>query len=128
MTTDRALRLKKQAFITAYQQCATITGAAAAVGVHRSQHYSWLDKDPWYVDQFEHAEQSVVDMLESEAVRRAIAGSDTLLIFLLKGLRPDRYQQRTSVEVKQHTDAGQLVEQARAKVLQYLPGGAARGA
>ncbi len=32
--------------------------------------------------------------MEAEARRRAFAGSDTLLIFLLKGARPDKYRER----------------------------------
>lgn len=144
MATDARVQLKKQKFLENYQAIGTITGASKAVGICRTQHYDWLKNDETYAEAFAQAEHSVADMLEEEAIRRAVQGverpvyqggklvgmvqdySDTLLIFLMKGLKPDRYQQRTTVEVKQQ-DAGALVEQARAKVLQFLPGGVAGG-
>ena len=127
-STARVSQQKKDRFLEAYAELGTLTYAAIAAGCSRRSHYNWLEDDPDYAQRFRDAEDAAVDGLEQEAIRRAFAGSDTLLIFLLKGLRPDRYAQRTTVEVKQHADAGQLVDQARAKVLQYLPGGLSRGA
>ncbi len=65
------------------------------------------------------AEQCAADMLEASAFERAVRGveketgwykgeaggtvteySDILSIFLLKGLRPERYQERVGMEVK----------------------------
>lgn len=115
MATDRGVQLKKQAFIEAYCQAGTITAAARVVGIHRSQHYDWLKKDAEYAGSFEQAEQSVADMLEREAIRRAVEGverpvyqggrlvgtvqdySDTLLIFLLKGHKPEKFKERAQV-------------------------------
>jgi hypothetical protein len=77
-------------------------------GIDRGTHYHWL-KDPEYKAQFEAAQVQAADMLEDEAIRRAFHGvekpitvagkreiiresSDTLLIFLLKGARPQKYR------------------------------------
>ena len=38
--------------------------------------------------------------MEAEARRRAMAGSDLLLIFLLKGLKPEKYRERHDVTGK----------------------------
>ena len=38
-------------------------------------------------------------MLEREAIRRATEGSDTLMIFLLKANRPEKYRDNTTANV-----------------------------
>lgn len=125
MAVSRMSQQKKDRFLEAYAETGTVTHAATRAGIDRRTHYRWLQDDENYAEAFASAEQSVVDMLEGEAIRRATEGSDTLLIFLLKGLRPERYKERAHVtsEVRNTLDAGQLVDQAKAKVLQYLPGG-----
>jgi hypothetical protein len=84
-------------------------------GIDRGTHYDWL-QDPEYKAQFEAAQLQAADMLEEEAIRRAyhgiekpvtIAGkrevihehSDTLLIFLLKGARPQKYRDNVRQEI-----------------------------
>ena len=68
-------------------------------GIDRGTHYDWL-KDPEYKAQFEAAKLQAADMLEDEAIKRAtIGGSDTLLIFLLKGARPQKYRDNVRQEV-----------------------------
>ena len=89
--------------------------AAQRAGIDRGTHYDWL-KDPEYKAQFEAAQLQAADMLEDEAIRRAYHGvekpitvagkreiireySDTLLIFLLKGARPQKYRDNVRQEV-----------------------------
>ena len=87
-------------------------------GIDRGTHYDWLQKDPEYRAQFERAQEVAIQALEDEAVRRAYEGverpvyqggekvgvireySDTLLIFLLKGARPQKYRERYDVVVE----------------------------
>ena len=113
----RAIQLKKQRdFLVKYLEVATIFHAAAAVGITRKTHYDWLDHDPEYATAFADARECATDVLEKEARRRAVDGvdepvyqgrrlvghirkySDTLLIFLMKGARPDIYRERVSHE------------------------------
>lgn len=121
---DRTVRQKK-AFLAAYAENGNLTRAAAAAKMSRQSHYNWL-KDPEYAAAFADAKDEAVDMLEEEARRRARDGvrkykfhsqsgtpllhpatgepyyeldySDTLLIFLLKGARPEVYRERYSHE------------------------------
>lgn len=125
MATARTTQHKKNLFLQAYVETGTITHAAQAAGIGRRTHYNWLDEDEDYAVAFADAEQAAMDMLEGEARRRGFAGSDTLLIFLLKGGRPEKYADRRHItgEVRSNLDAGQLIDQAEAKVLQYIPGG-----
>jgi hypothetical protein len=115
-TQARKTQLKKAAFIQAYLQTATVYHAAIKSGVSRSRHHVWMRKDPTYRQAFEEAEEAAVDELEAEARRRALEGteepvgfykgvaaeyvkrySDTLLIFLLKGARPEKYAERREI-------------------------------
>ena len=91
---------KKQAFLAVYAQTGNLSEAAKAVGMHRNTHYRWLREDEDYAAAYEAAQFEVGDTLEAEAIRRANAGSDTLLIFLLKGFKPDKYKERISSSVE----------------------------
>jgi hypothetical protein len=113
-----AQRLKRLEFAAHYATTGNLTLSAQAVGISRQSHYLWLESDPEYATAFAEADAKACDLLEAEARRRAIEGlpkykfhegkpvlhpetgepyyerdySDTLLIFLLKGLRPDKYR------------------------------------
>ncbi len=103
---------KKRAFLRAYAETANITYAARAGKCSRNAHYKWLKTDKAYQETFQEAKQEAIELLEGEARRRAVQGveepvfykgevvgavqkySDTLLIFLLKAARPEKYRDR----------------------------------
>lgn len=103
---------KKRAFLVAYAELGNISEAAKAARCNRQSHLNWLKRDGLYALAFKDAQEQAIDRLEKEAQRRAHDGvvepvyyqgkvvggikrySDTLLIFLLKGLRPDKYRER----------------------------------
>ena len=108
--------LKKKAFLAAFRETGNVRLACEAAEVGRSTHYGWLGADPSYQEAFDLAKEDAADILEAEATRRAVEGvkkltgwykgkpggyvrefSDTLLIFLLKGLRPEVYRERVEV-------------------------------
>lgn len=111
MKSKALIDVKRKAFLAAFSRCATVTYAAEAAKVTRQQHYNWL-RDPEYQQAFEQARETAIEVLEAEAVRRAVLGrdepvyfqgkvvgriqrySDILLIFLLKGARPEKYRDR----------------------------------
>lgn len=90
--------------------------AAQVAGIDRGTHYRWLQDDPEYAAAFAESSESAIERLEREAVRRAAEGvsepvyhrgqvvghvqkySDTLLIFLLKAARPDKYRDNVRME------------------------------
>ena len=116
--------IKKGAFLAAYAEAGNIARAAIAAGCTRAAHYKWLDEAD-YRKQFDDAQEEAADRLEEEARRRAVEGvrrlkfhsgeavldpetgkpyveheySDALLIFLLKGLRPEKFAQRIKTDV-----------------------------
>ena len=103
--------------LAALAETGNISRAANAAGIERKTHYRWLS-DSEYAKSAEDSMEQAADKLEEEARRRAHDGvdepvwfqgmqcgtvrkySDTLLIFLLKGAKPDKYRERTSVVVE----------------------------
>ena len=120
---DNRTKKKKQAdFLTHFADVASVSAACRKAKVPRRTIYEWLHvKDDVYADEEFYNEylkacKVAVAALEDEAIRRAHEGtlkpiyqggkkvgtvreySDTLLIFLLKGLAPERYKDRVHNE------------------------------
>jgi len=120
---------KKRAFLAAYAQVGSVSRAAIHAEIDRCTHYAWVraegqDGDD-YRAAFAEAQEIAADELETEALRRAKEGvrrlkfhegqpvidpetgepyvehqySDTLAIFLLKGLKPEKYRERTDAKI-----------------------------
>lgn len=107
---------KQRAFLSAYSQCGVLTEAAREAKIDPRRVYDWRDRDEDFRKKLVDAKDDAVDMLETEARRRAVDGvekpvyqggkkvgtirkySDTLLIFLLKGARPETYRDNVSVQ------------------------------
>jgi len=105
---------KKRAYLAALSETGNKSRATEIAGIDRSTPYTkqWLE-DSEFQEGVHRAEHMAADLLEEEARRRAVDGvsepvgwyrgtaggtvrrySDTLLIFLLKGARPDKYRER----------------------------------
>jgi hypothetical protein len=116
---------KKRAYLHAFAETGNGVLAAKAAKVCRKTTYNWTQADKEFVAALADATEMAGDRLEAEAWRRAHDGlvrykflkngkpilhpvtkqpyyeleySDTLLIFLLKGIRPAKYRERQSVE------------------------------
>jgi len=66
--------------------------------LHRATVYDWKKKDLSFAESFDDAIDSFADSLEQRALERIDSpsgnrGSDTLLMFMLNGLRPLKYRQ-----------------------------------
>lgn len=116
-------------FIEALERTGNVTLAARAAGVSRNTPYEYREAHPDhpFVDEWDRAVETSIDLLEAEARRRAQIGtakpvfgqlrndkgqivgvgqigtvqeySDTLLIFLLKSLRPAKYRERVDLNL-----------------------------
>jgi hypothetical protein len=97
---NRTKRTPKKAeiFLAALDEGCSIAGACERAVIARSTAYAWRRDDPDFAEAWDSAVETGTDALEDEAVKRAKAGSDTLLIFLLKARRPDKYKDRVSTE------------------------------
>ncbi len=112
---------KKRAFLAAYCTTGNVSEAARLAGINRLSHYDWLHSDERYAAVFEQAVEISGDYLEAVARDRATKGwlepvyyhgtvvghvrkySDTLLIFLLKGVRPEKFRDNATIR---HTGPG----------------------
>jgi hypothetical protein len=73
---------------------ATLSDAADHAGCGRGAVWEWRRDDPVFAKDFEQAYSLGTDVLEKEATRRAMEGSDLLLLFLLKSRNPARFNRR----------------------------------
>lgn len=112
-STEQVEHQKKGAALKAYVEFGTVTAACRAVGIGRTTWYYWRTHDKEFDIAVREAEEEVADDLEQEAIKRAKEGkSDTLMIFLLKGLRPERYKDRRELDVTHHDDPAETLEKA----------------
>ena len=111
-------RLKKDAtdeerrtrFLEELSASGNVTSAAKQANISRRTAYNWRNESEAFKEEWDRAADLGTDALEDEAIRRAQSGvleavyqgkekvgtirrfSDTLLIFLLKGRRPEKFR------------------------------------
>jgi hypothetical protein len=83
----------QKAFLAALENTGSVTKAAETVNMGRSNVYQYKRSDPEFATAWEQALDIAADTLEDEARKRAFAGSDVLLMFLLKGIRPQKWRE-----------------------------------
>jgi hypothetical protein len=106
-----------EVFLSALAECGHVGKSAKAAGYCRRTVYARRQKDTRFAELWDKAAEIGVAGLEDEARRRAFEGwhepvhfqgratgkirkySDTLLIFLLKAARPEKYRDNARVEV-----------------------------
>jgi hypothetical protein len=104
------------AWLAAFEREGTVSAACAATGIARSTVYDHRAADSEFAARWRELEDATTDRMEREAYRRAVEGtdrpivyqgvvtdtvkeySDTLLIFMLKARRPERYRENVRVE------------------------------
>ena len=111
MPKGRTIRTPKNraAFLEALRETRCVTDACAASDMSRSAAYHWRKEDESFRSDWDEAWQAVVDELEASTMTKAIEGweepvfhegvvcghkrrfSPTLMIFMLKANRPEKY-------------------------------------
>ncbi len=108
---------RRERFLAALAETASVTKACQLAHLPRISAYQWRRSYPDFAAAWEAALDLGNETLEDEAVRRAVEGtekpvyqqgrlvglvqeySDTLLIFLLKGRRPEKYGEKLRQEI-----------------------------
>jgi hypothetical protein len=91
---------KKRAFLVALVSSGgNISEAARAVNIGRNTVYDWETADEDFAEVFrgDALKKRSSDVLVDEARRRAMDASDSLLMFLLKGDRPEYNHHRVDI-------------------------------
>ena len=92
------------AFLEVLSQTGNVSFACRSAQISRQTAYDAREKDAEFAAQWENALEEAVELLELEARRRALDVSDTLMIFLLKAHRPERYRERYEVTLTKKPD------------------------
>lgn len=109
---------KREKFLKALSEFhGNVSKALEAVKISRMAAYDWKKDDPDFSQEWDDVVEAGTEELEQEAWRRAHEGweepvfyqgevvgavrkfSDTLLMFTLKGRRPEKYRENSKVEV-----------------------------
>jgi hypothetical protein len=107
----------KPAFLKAFAETGMVAAACKQAKVSRSYVYEARQADPRFAQMWEDIEEATTDEMEREAYRRGVEGvdepvfqgkelvghvrkfSDTLLIFMLKARKPEKYRETTRHEL-----------------------------
>jgi 20S proteasome alpha/beta subunit len=95
--TDCTAGRWKRPFIAAFANSGNIRASAMAAGVTRQHVYKAIDKDEKFRAEFEEAKDEAIELLEATLRQQALSGHVTALIFLLKSLDPQTYNDRVQV-------------------------------
>jgi hypothetical protein len=113
----------KAIFLKELEECGIVSHAAKKAGVGRTFVYEQRKEDTEFAAQWDEAVEVAMDGMEHEAWRRGRKGvlkpvyqngkkvgvireySDTLLMFMMKGGRPEKFRERTET---QHTGSVQV--------------------
>jgi hypothetical protein len=101
---------KRGRFLEELARTGYVIKACQYAGLRKGSVYEWREKDAYFAQQWDDALEAYYQKMEAEADRRAVEGtlrpvfwrgeevgaireySDTLLMFRLNGLRPERYR------------------------------------
>jgi hypothetical protein len=110
----KSSRTKQQrmAFLAALGQGYSVTFAGNEAGLARAALIAWRAEDDDFAQAWDAAVEAGTDLLEDLARDRVATGGDSLLMFLLKSRRPDKYRERHDHQVDAGVASGVLIAPA----------------
>jgi hypothetical protein len=116
-------------FLKAMEKRPIVARACKVANVSRQTAYVYREQDPEFAAAWDEAKQNGIDALEEIAWERAETVSDTLMIFILKGQRPEVYgdQARISFNVGRMSDDELIAAAIDATAAGHLPGNGKAG-
>lgn len=88
---------RKRTFLETFAKSGILAETCKMTAILPRNHYYWLEHDEEYREAYNIANDMATDLLEQEATRRAMNGSDLLLIFLLKARKPHIFREQKVV-------------------------------
>lgn len=102
-TSQQDEQNQKARYLRALGKTGTLTAGCRAARCSPHTVYKWREHDTAFSIQERDTREAFADLLEEKAVKRATQDdSDTLLIFLLKAVRPEKFRERVQL---QHADS-----------------------
>jgi hypothetical protein len=92
---DTSLTPVQQLAIMAFAARGTVRSACDIAGCTPREFKEWQNSDKEFITELSLAMGCVADTLEQEAIKRAMDGSDKLMLKMLEGWRPERYAPKT---------------------------------
>jgi hypothetical protein len=87
----------KAVFIDVFRSTGNVVDAAKICQIPKSLAYTWRKQDPEFAYRWDQVTKTdVLPHLEAEAIRRALNGSDLMLIFMLKALDREKYDDKAA--------------------------------
>ena len=112
---------KREVFCAALGDGLSVTAACRAAAIGRMTAYEWRGADADFARAWDEAIEAGTDLLEDVALRRAQLGSDTLVIFLLKARRPEKFKDRAQIDKTETINVTVTVDdEQRAKAMALL--------
>ena len=108
----------RTAFLSALAEGGNVRDACRRLGINRQSLYPWKANDPAFASDWDRALVLGAEALEDEARRRAKNGSDILLMFLLRALKPEKFRDR--IVVKSSNYSASNLELPMSKILARL--------
>jgi hypothetical protein len=137
MAHDKATDQRAR-FLKHLAKTCNVTASAEVAMVNRATVYRWRGEIEAFREAWDDAMEQATDALEAEARRRALEGtpepltckdgliygedgkpvmvlkfSDTLMALLLKAHRPDRFRERSTVDMNVTSDLALKIEEGR---------------
>jgi hypothetical protein len=113
-----AHKIWRKAFLKALADGGIVRAACEEAGIDPKTAYNNRKSDPAFAQEWQDALDLAADSLESEIRRRAFAGSDLLAIFLMKGLRPEKFREKVYVSA---AELDKMIERELAKLKEEEP-------
>lgn len=113
LTASERKAERKRAFVTLIADGLNFMEACEALHLDRSTAFRWRQADPEFAQACRDALKVSIEKLEAEAERRALHGSDKLLMFLLERRAPDKYHIAQKLEHSGSVDLAAAVMAAR---------------
>lgn len=99
----------KEFFLATLRATGNISLSAQRAGVIRSVAMDAKRRDPEFRDKWNEAIQCAVDDIEMAGRRLALEGNATMIIFMLKNLRPAVYQEKLQLDIKRLEKESQIL-------------------
>lgn len=118
-TTKSTLSRARAAFLESLGKTGQIAKSARAAKVDRTTVYQWKRKNPEFARAWDEALELAADMLEDVAFQRATRPSDpsdSLLTLLLKAHKPEKYRERSEVQVTAALNISERLDKAEERL------------